>query len=55
MPTYIYSCDCGLTREVLHSMTSEVHIVCPDCMAEMTRRPSVGGVKFKGDGWGKDA
>lgn len=54
MPTYIYSCTCGEVTEVLHSMTATVRIVCDECLKEMTRRPSVAAVRFKGDGWGKD-
>lgn len=55
MPVYIYQCECGESTEVLHSMTATVRIVCDECLKEMTRRPSVAGVSFKGAGWGKDA
>ena len=54
MPFYVYSCTCGLVKEIIHAMTADVRIVCPDCLEEMTRKPSVGAVTFNGEGWGKD-
>jgi putative FmdB family regulatory protein len=55
MPTYLYSCECGNESEVFHEMTATVRIVCPNCVDQMSRKPSIGAVMFKGTGWGKDA
>lgn len=51
MPVYLYRCACGHQEDVLHSITASVAIMCPVCIEEMARVPSVGGVAFKGDGW----
>lgn len=51
MPVYLYRCECGHQEDVLHGINAEVRVVCDDCMKEMERKPSLGGVAFNGAGW----
>lgn len=54
MPVYDFKCECGNTR------TQTISINAPDfkaiciCGKEMIRVYGLGGVTFKGSGWGKD-
>lgn len=55
MPVYVYQCPCGHTAELTHSIYDEQSPLCPECDGcTMIRKPSVGGVAFVGNGWGKD-
>lgn len=47
MITYDYKCyECGLEKEVRHSIKEDPKIVCESCGAEMKRRPSTGHGAF---------
>ena len=53
MPGYTYRClECGFDKDVIHSMTAEVRIVCPDCVKEMVRKPQFALVKIVPTGFG---
>jgi len=55
MPFYVYSCsDCKQTRAIQHGIESDVKVGCDHCGNEMIKKPSLGGVSFRGDGWGSD-
>ena len=61
MPTYEYRCpSCGHALDVLHGMTDDPTVECPECGAACDRVISGGaGVVFKGKGfystdYGKD-
>ena len=55
MPEYLYTCDCGYTENVRHGITEEIVVECSHCNKWMRRKPQLGAVTFKGDGWaGKD-
>jgi putative FmdB family regulatory protein len=53
MPVYSYKCDaCDVRSDVLHGVFEDAPVVCQFCGGVMFRVPSIGGVSFKGDGWG---
>ena len=56
MAVYHYVCSaCNFTTEVVRSVSElEVLPVCDVCSSVMKRLYAIGGVEFKGDGWGKD-
>lgn len=56
MPVYHYVCDvCKDTVEVVRGVSElEVLPVCSVCAEVMRRIYAIGGVEFKGNGWGKD-
>ena len=56
MALYHYECSACLTIvEVVRSISElEVLPVCDVCGSVMKRLYAIGGVEFKGNGWGKD-
>jgi putative FmdB family regulatory protein len=56
MPTYHYFCElCGTSVDVSRKVSElEVLPVCGLCGSVMKRIYAIGGVEFKGNGWGKD-
>lgn len=51
MPSYLYICVCGYSQEISHSMVEKLTPLCVDCGKNMNRKPQLGAVTFKGDGW----
>jgi len=51
MPTYLYTCICGEFAEISHPMNDEPKIICKTCYADMRKKPSISGIKFKGEGF----
>lgn len=51
MPNYLYICVCGYSQEISHSMVEKLTPLCVDCGKNMNRKPQLGAVTFKGDGW----
>jgi len=52
MPSYLYVCPrCGYDETIKHSMSEKVEPVCVDCTGKMQRKPQLGAVTFKGEGW----
>ncbi len=54
MPVYDYKCSCGATRTTTLSIKETNYKAVCACGKEMTRIYGVGGITFKGSGWGKD-
>ena len=55
MPEYMYTCACGYSESIIHGMLEDVVVECTVCKVPMIRKPQLGAVTFKGDGWaGKD-
>lgn len=54
MPTYEYNCSsCGAVVEISAVMSeSSDSFSCTGCQGTMNRTYSIGGVHFKGGGWG---
>jgi predicted nucleic acid-binding Zn ribbon protein len=51
MPEYLYMCGCGYSERVRHGMTEDIVLDCKACGIPMVRKPQLGGVSFKGDGF----
>lgn len=51
MPTYLYRCPAGDTKEISHSIHHEPVIICDKCGAEMNRQPQRADIKFYGSGF----
>jgi len=51
MAFYVYRCDKGHEREVMHSVFDDSAVFCDECSLEMFRVPQSYGVTFKGDGF----
>ena len=52
MPTYVYECSCGATREVLRGFNDTEEIpVCSDCHSIMKRQWSTPAIVFNGTGF----
>lgn len=51
MPEYLYLCSCGCSKRVRHGMFEDVVLDCEACGQPMARKPQLGAVTFKGDGW----
>jgi putative FmdB family regulatory protein len=55
MPTYEYDClGCNKVFEIVKSMSDDGPEFCDACGSKLNRVWSVGGVTFKGSGWGRD-
>jgi hypothetical protein len=51
MPFYIYQCDAGHRREVMHSVFDDSAVFCFECSKEMWRVPQSMGITFNGTGF----
>lgn len=51
MPEYLYMCGCGYSERLRHGMTEDIVVDCKTCGGHMARKPQLGAVTFKGDGW----
>lgn len=51
MPEYFYTCACGYSEKIIHSMLENPTVLCVYCGEDMKRKPQLGAVTFKGDGW----
>ena len=55
MPTYEYKCPkCQVTALIKHPMDNHKDYHCTECLTKLQRVWRLGGVNFKGSGWGKD-
>ena len=53
MALYDYKCpDCGETKTITHSVTSNSVYHCDKCGTELRKVYGIGGIQFKGEGWG---
>jgi len=51
MPEYMYTCACGYSESIIHGMLEDVVVECTVCKVPMIRKPQLGAVTFKGEGW----
>ena len=51
MPIYVYQCQCGETREVIHAMGDKPEVECLSCRGPMTRALAAPNIQFKGSGF----
>jgi predicted nucleic acid-binding Zn ribbon protein len=51
MPEYLYTCACGYSESIRHGMSEDVMVECSNCMVPMIRKPQIGAVQFRGEGW----
>lgn len=51
MAFYVYICNGGHERTVMHSVFDDSAVFCETCAAEMWRKPQPYGHAFKGDGF----
>lgn len=55
MPIYKFHCSCGCEINITYDMDRrDTPTPCPDCGEFMARSYQLGGISFKGSGWGKD-
>ena len=55
MIIYEYYCKtCDNVVEISHPMNHTPEIICFECHKLRVKKLAVGGLKFKGTGWGKD-
>jgi len=51
MPSYVYTCPCGTTQEVNHSITEDPDVECSECGGYMMRKPQLTVVTFNSGGF----
>jgi len=53
MALYDYKCpECHVIHTVEHSVNDTPDITCGNCKATMRKLFGIGGIAFKGEGWG---
>lgn len=52
MAKYTYIClKCKTLQEQEHSIMESPEIFCPQCNAQMSKKPGIAAVSFVGGGW----
>lgn len=53
MALYDYKCpDCHVIHTVEHSVNDTPEVTCGNCKGVMRKLFALGGISFKGEGWG---